>query len=170
VSTPINPPHLRPTTKNVSTAPFQFGLEQVRRVRAYAEELAKEQFAASLSERLRGLAMLHAATEQLEEARAAAVDTDAAGAAASGADLVARQAWLEHVAHSRQDAAAELAQREAEVEERRAELTTANQRREVLDRLKERRRAEHQLEEARREAAELDEMASVAHWRRREHA
>jgi flagellar FliJ protein len=69
------------------SAPFRFGLERVRDLRAHDEELAKEQFAATLSQRLRGEALLRAAEDRLRHARADAV-ADEVVPPLSGMDLV----------------------------------------------------------------------------------
>ena len=142
---------------------FAFSLERVREVRAHEEDRAREAFAASLSLRARGAALLADA-----QARAAAAREDAisAGAPRSGADLIATQAWLERTQRSQEHAALELDRREAELEARRVALTSAGQRRQILDKLKERKAEAHRLETARREASILDEVALVGHVRR----
>jgi flagellar protein FliJ len=147
----------------VSTARFRFGLERVREIRAHDEDKAKEAFAASLAQRMRGAALLAAAAAQLDDAQASRRD---AAPAASGQDLVSMQAYLDRVEQSRRDAERELAQREAMLADRRRALTEASRRRQALDRLKERRAAEHAAEAARREGVLLDEVALAAHVRR----
>lgn len=142
---------------------FAFSLERVREVRAHEEDLAREAFAASLTLRARGLAMLADAQERAAAAREQAV-TDSAPR--SGADLIAAQAWLERVQRSQEQAAADLTRQEEAVEARRADLTTAGQRRQALERLKERQREAHRRQSARREAGLLDEMALTGHLRR----
>ena len=149
----------------MSTARFRFGLERVREIRAHHEDLAKEAFAASLTQRMRGAALLAAASDQLDAAHAARRG-DGQGASASGSDLVSMQAYLDRVEQSRRDAERELAQSEAALAERRRQLTEASRRRQALDRLKERRAAEHAAEAARREGIVLDEIAIAAHVRR----
>jgi flagellar protein FliJ len=94
------------------SAPFRFGLERVRDLRAHDEELAKERFAASLSQRLRGEAILRAAEEQLHDARI--IGGPAPHAPLSGLDLVARQAWVERLERSKLDKLEER-QRQAHV-------------------------------------------------------
>lgn len=148
----------------MSTARFRFGLERVREIRAHDEDLAKEAFAASVQERLRGAALLAAASEQVDAAHAARRDGDSA--ATSGQHLVSMQAYLDRVEQSRRDAERELAQSEAALAERRRALTEASRRRQALERLKQRRAAEHAAEAARREGAFLDEIAIGAHVRR----
>jgi flagellar FliJ protein len=148
----------------VSTGPrFRFGLERVREIRAHDEDRAKEAFAASLAQRMRGAALLAAASEQLDEAhttrRHGAESTD-------GQTLVSMQAYLDRVEQSRRDAERELRDSEAAVADRRRALTEASRRRQALDRLKERRAAEYAAEEARREGVLLDEVALSAHVRR----
>ena len=146
------------------SAPFRFGLERVREIRVHDEDQAKERFAASLNARLRGEAVLRAAEQRLRDAQA--------GAAApgfgplTGASLVSRQAWVERLEQSRADAQLRMANYEAELQARRAELRQASQAREVLDQLKTRQREQHRLAADRVEAAELDEMALQMHARR----
>jgi flagellar FliJ protein len=147
----------------VTDPSFAFSLERVREVRAHEEDVAREAFAASLSLRARGAALLAAA-----EACAAAAREDAISDTSprSGADLLATQAWLERTQHSQEQAALELDRRETELESRRAALASAGQRRQVLERLKERKAEAHRLESARREAGILDEVALAGHLRR----
>jgi flagellar FliJ protein len=147
----------------VSTPPFVFSLERVREVRAHEEDKAREAFAASLSLRARGVALLADA-----QARAAAAREQALAKTTprSGATLLSEQAWLERVQRSQEQAALELERRNDELEQRRADLAAAGQRRQVLDRLKDRKRQDHALEAARRDAVALDEVALTGHIRR----
>jgi flagellar protein FliJ len=149
--------------------PFRFGLERVREIRAHDEEQAKEQFAASLSQRVRGEALLRAAEDQLRDAQQAAgpgIPTSLHGPV-TGTSLVARQAWVERLERTRDDAAISLQGLDLELERSRATLTDASRRREVLDQLKSRHREEHRRACAQRENAALDEMALNVHARRR---
>jgi flagellar protein FliJ len=146
------------------SAPFRFGLERVREIRVHDEDQAKERFAASLNARLRGEAILRAAEQRLRDAQAGAV-TPGFGPL-TGASLVSRQAWVERLEQSRADAELRMANYEAELQARRAELRQASQAREVLDQLKTRQREQHRLAADRVEAAELDEMALQMHARR----
>ena len=145
---------------------FTFRLERVRALRERSEDLAKEQLAASMSLRLRGEHVLRAAEDSVEGARGhrrgSATDF------ASGADLLAAQAYLEKTERLREAAALDLDRKEAEVEARRDALQRAARDRQVLERLKDRRRAEHAREAGRIEAAAVDEMALTAHRRGRE--
>jgi flagellar FliJ protein len=142
---------------------FAFSLERVREVRAHEEDVAREAFAASLSVRARGVAMLADARERATAAREEAV---ADASLRSGADLIAGQAWLERVQRSEEQAALELDRRDADLAQRRAALTTAGQRRQALERLKERQREAHRVKANRREASRLDEIALTGHMRR----
>jgi flagellar FliJ protein len=144
--------------------PFQFRLERVRALRERAESSAKEDLAESLSLRLKGEAMLHAALERLDSARAA--HRGAATGAASGAQLMAVQSYLERTERARHAAAEDLGRREADVQARRNKLIEAARERQALERLKERRRADHAAEAGRVETAALDEMAIALHRRR----
>jgi flagellar protein FliJ len=142
---------------------FAFSLERVREVRAHEEEVAREAFAASLSVRARGVALLADAQQRAAAAREQAVTETSPR---SGAELIATQAWLERVQRSEERAALELDRRDADLEARRAALTTAGQRRQALERLKDRQREAHRVKSARREAGVLDEMALAGHVRR----
>jgi flagellar protein FliJ len=147
----------------VSNPPFVFSLERVREVRAHEEELAREAFAASLSLRARGVALLADAQARAAAARERVI---AETAPRTGAALLSEQAWLERVQRSQEQAALELDRRNDELEQRRAALTAAGQRRQVLDRLKDRKRRAHELETVRRDAVALDEVALTSHVRR----
>ncbi|MEN3284028.1 MAG: flagellar protein FliJ [Solirubrobacteraceae bacterium] len=142
---------------------FAFSLERVREVRAHEEDVAREAFAASLSVRARGVALLADAQQRAADAREQAVTETAPR---SGADLIAAQAWLERVQRSQEHAALELDRHDADVESHRAALTTAGQRRQALERLKARQREAHRVKSARREAGILDEIALNGHIRR----
>jgi flagellar FliJ protein len=144
--------------------PFRFGLERVRDLRVHDEAQAKEAFAASLSQRLRGQAMLHAAEQLLQDARAAAPGDD--GAPLTGAALMSRQAWVDRLQRSRDDAATRLTGLDVHLQRSRETLTDASRAREVLDQLKARQRDAHRLRAERRQGAELDEMALRAYVRR----
>jgi flagellar FliJ protein len=147
----------------VTDPSFAFSLERVREVRAHEEDVAREAFAASLSLRARGAALLADAQARAAAAREGVIaDT----APRSGAELSATQAWLESTQRLQEQAALELDRREAELAARRADLTTAGQRRQVLEKLKERKAEAHRLETARREASILDEVALAGHVRR----
>ena len=147
--------------------PFKFRLERVRALRESVEDQAKEELAASLSVRMKGEAMLEAASESFAQAKA--TRRGATQIAASGDQLVAAQAYLERTEQARLAAELELGRREAEVDQRRIALQSAARERQVLERLKERRKADHIRELDRREGVLLDEMAIVGH-RRRERA
>lgn len=146
-------------------ARFQFGLERVRDLRAHTEEQAKEQFAASLSHRAHGEAMLRAAEHELEQARTryAPAQPDQA---LTGSDLLAHQAFVERLERSRLDAIVELQQRDQHLADARARLAQATQEREVLDQLEDRQRAAHRYEAERQERAEIDDIAIQNHVRR----
>ena len=145
------------------TRPFQFRLERVRALRERAEDQAREELASSLAIRMRGEAMLRAATESMGAAQNARRSVSTADL--SGAELLALQAYLERTERQRESAALELDRRDAEVDARRATLTERSQERQVLERLKDRRREDHRQETQKREGALLDEMALAAHRR-----
>ena len=142
---------------------FTFRLERVRALRERMEDQAREEFAASLSTRTRGEAMLRAACESLDLAREAR--RAAAARALSGTDLVATQAYLEHTERRREAAELDLDRQDAELDARREALVAASQERQVLERLKERRRVDHLAKAARAEGALLDEIGLAAHRR-----
>ena len=144
---------------------FTFKLERVRALREQREELAKEELAASLAMRLKGEAMLEAASQHVELARR--THRDAADDSATARELQAAQAYLERTERDRESASLALDRTDAEVEARRTLLQRAARDREVLERLKERKRAEHRREADRREGAVLDEMAIGIHRRKR---
>lgn len=144
--------------------PFRFGLERVREIRVHDEDQAKERFAAGLSARVRGEAVLRAAEARLRDAQSGVL-TPGLGPL-TGASLVARQAWVERMEHDRADAQLRMRSYETELQARRAELAKASQAREVLDKLKERQGEEHRVEAERVEAERLDEMALQMHARR----
>lgn len=146
------------------SAPFRFGLERVREIRAHDEDQAKERFAASLNARVRGEAVLRAAEQRLRDAQTDAISQTFGPL--TGATLVSRQAWVERLEHDRADAKLRMSAHEAELQRRRAELTSASQAREVLDQLKQRQREAHRLEAERVENGELDEMALQMHARK----
>jgi flagellar protein FliJ len=151
-------------TTFVGSPTFTFRLERVRALRERAEDQAKEDYASSLAYRVEGVALLRAAAEQRDQARAA---TRPGGESAmTGTDLLASQAWLERLELARQAAELELDRRDAEVEARHTALVRAARERHALERLAERRRAEFVVEANRREGAELDELAAAGHRRR----
>jgi flagellar protein FliJ len=147
----------------VTRRPFNFRLERVRALRESFEDQAKEDLAASLSVRLKGEAMLRAASESFTHAQA--TRRDSATLDLTGQDLLAAQAYIERTSRARQAAELELDRRDAEVDARRTALIAAARERQVLERLKERRRADHHRETERIEGALLDEMAIVSHRR-----
>jgi flagellar FliJ protein len=147
----------------VNRPSFTFKLERVRALREQKEGVAKEELAASLALRLKGEAMLTAASENVELARHQQRET--AAAAVSAQDLQAAQAYLERVERERESAAIAMYRTDAEVEARRDLLQTAAREREVLERLKTRKREEHKREADRLEGAALDEMALGIHRR-----
>ena len=143
---------------------FTFGLERVRELREHTEAQAKEDLAASLHQRMRGAAMLAAASDAL--AAAAQAGRPAAGARLSAEDLIAHERWVQSLKQQEETAALSLDRLDAEVDARRVALGEASREREVLERLKERQREAHSLDAARREGAELDELALNRHVRR----
>jgi len=147
----------------VTRRPFNFRLERVRALRERFEDQAREELAESLSVRLKGEAMLRAASDTYAQAQQKR--RHATGVELTGQDLVASQAYVERASRLRHAAELELDRREAEVDARRTALVAASRERQVLERLKERRLADHRRESERTEAGLLDEMAITAHRR-----
>jgi flagellar FliJ protein len=153
----------RAINRAVTRRPFNFRLERVRALRERFEDQAREELAASLSVRLKGEAMLHAASESYQDAQETRRQT--AAVEVSGQDLRASQAYIERTSRLRQAAELELDRRDAEVDARRSALLAAARDRQVLERLKERRLADHKRESDRVEAGQLDEIAIISHRR-----
>jgi flagellar protein FliJ len=146
----------------VSTAPsFRFRLERVRVLRQRKENLARHELARAISRRSGSQDRLRRVEEHLKQAlthqRAAAAGSGRT-AAVSAADLLARQAFVEHVEAQRTMGIRELERHEADVADRDSQLGRAAREREILERLKDRRRAEHDREAGRREGIALDEI------------
>jgi flagellar FliJ protein len=150
--------------RSVESPSFTFRLERVRSLRERAEEAAREELARELSHRVRGEALLRQATSAVSAARDTGRDT-VLKTGASGADLLAAQAWMERVERRRIDAVADLDQRDAEVARSRAALVEAARDREAIERLKRKRRADHDAEVLRRAQIVLDEVALTVHRR-----
>jgi flagellar FliJ protein len=136
----------------------------VREIRAHDEDQAKERFAASLNERMRGEAVLRAAEDRLRDAQAGPISQGFGPL--TGASLVSRQAWVDRLRNDRSDAQLRMNSYDNALQRRRAELTDASRAREVLDKLETRQREQHRQASARVENAELDEMGLRAHARR----
>jgi flagellar FliJ protein len=143
---------------------FEFRLERVRALRERLEDMSREELATSLGHRLRVEAQLQDALQELDVARQA--HFNAVGAGATGHDLMVAHAYLERVDRNRRQVAEDLAERDAEVRERREHLAERARERQTLERLKERRHAEHRLEVQRLDAVALDELAIQRHRRR----
>ncbi len=143
---------------------FTFRLERVRSLRERAEESAREELARELTLRVRGEAILREASYAVTAARDTGRDA-VMSSGASGADLLAAQAWLERAERRRLDAKADLSRRDAEVERSRAALAEAARQREVIEQLKRRRRADHDAEVLRLAQISLDEIALNVHRR-----
>ena len=143
------------------SAPFKFRLERVRALRERAEQRASEELATSVAHQRRGEQALQAAAERVAQAR----DGRRAVAHASGADLLAMQAYIERTQRAAQAAELDLGRREAEVDARRDALVHAAREHRALTRLEQRRREEHALQAARIEGAAMDELALTVHRR-----
>jgi flagellar FliJ protein len=153
-------------TRGVETPSFTFRLERVRDLRERAEEAAREELARELALRVRGEALLREATYAVDAAR----DTGSGifqRFGASGADMLAAQAYLERAERDRREAALDLDRQDAEVEARRRALTAAARERQAIGKLEQRQRAAHDREMARRAQIDLDEVALGVHRRGR---
>ncbi|HTN22844.1 MAG TPA: flagellar export protein FliJ [Solirubrobacteraceae bacterium] len=145
----------------MSSRPFTFRLERVRALRERAEQRASEELASSVAHQRRGEEALRAAAERVARAR----EGRRATAQASGADLLAMQAYIERTQRAEQAAALDLGRREAEVDARRDALVHAAREHRALTRLEQRRREEHNMQVARAEGAVMDELALGVHRR-----
>ena len=83
----------------------------------------------------------------------------------SAADLLARQAFVEHVEAQRTMGMRELERHNANVADRDTQLGRAAREHEILERLRDRQRAEYEREAGRRENERLDEIALERHRR-----
>ena len=147
----------------METPSFTFRLERVRSLRERAEERAREELAHELRLRLRGEAMLRAATSAA--AQAARSGRDGMTVPVTGLDLIAAQAYIERAERQRREAALDLDRQDAEVAARRVVLQTAARDRQVIDKLKDRQKADHERAWARRAQGALDEVALAVHRR-----
>jgi flagellar FliJ protein len=145
----------------MSVRPFKFRLERVRAVRERAEERASQELSTSVAHHQRGEEALRAAGDRVAQARA----DRRATAQASGADLLAMQAYIERTQRAEQAAALDLDRREAEVDARRDALVHAAREHRALTRLEQRRRQEHAMQAARVDSAIMDEVALSVHRR-----
>src|SRR5438093_7638956 len=82
-----------PIDRAVTRRPFNFRLERVRALRERFEDQAREELAESLSVRLKGEAMLRAASETYTRAQDTRRRTG--GVEVSGQDLLASHAYIE---------------------------------------------------------------------------
>jgi flagellar FliJ protein len=153
-----------PIIVDVETPSFTFKLERVRSIRERAEERAREAYARELELKLRGEAMVRTCMERVDQARQTRLQAATGGA--SGADLLAAQAWLERSQRDHAVASRELDRKEADVAVRHAALMTAARERQMIDKLAERQKADHEREWARRAQGALDEIALSVHRRR----
>ncbi len=155
----------------MSTAPsFRFRLERVRALRQRTEDLARQELARAVFQLAGSHDRLRAVEHNLEQARdhqrRAAGQPTAPGAhelagraAIDPAELLARQAFVEHVEAQRIMGIRELEHHQADVANHDVQLGIAAREHQMLERLKERRRVEYEREAGRRESAQLDEIA-----------
>jgi len=145
----------------MSAAPsFRFRLERIRALRQRKEGLARRELARALHHRADSESRLREVEEHLERAHAQQRTTAAGDAGtATAAELLARQAFVEHVEAQRTLGMRDLERHDADVADRGVQLGRAAREREILDRLEARQRAAHQRETLRREGDRLDEIA-----------
>ncbi len=147
----------------MSNAPsFRFRLERVRALRQRKELLAREELARAISQRTGSQDRLQRVEEHLERAYAhqrLAVGVGGNTTAVSAAELLARQAFVEHIEAQRTMGIRELERHEANVADCDDHLGCAAREHEILERLKDRQRVEHQREAERHETEQLDEIA-----------
>jgi flagellar export protein FliJ len=158
-----SPKESKPPSDNqaVNGPVFRFRLERVRAVRERTEQLARQELARAISLRSSTEADLRAAEAHLEQAHIEhRAHTDKANTLGAS-ELIGRQAFLERIEAQRGAQIQELRQREAQVSERDAKLTTAATEHEMLNRLRERHRDEYERELANRERTALDEIAAA---------
>jgi flagellar FliJ protein len=145
---------------------FRFKLEAVRRLREQAETSAKESYARELAlGRTRDAALAEA------ETRLAAARSDQSSAAArpaDGADLRARQAFVERRELERTIAALDSRAQADRIEAGREQLTDASRDREAVERLKERQQRAHAVASERTEHRQLEDIGLTVHLRRRQ--
>ncbi|MGO9490150.1 MAG: flagellar export protein FliJ [Solirubrobacteraceae bacterium] len=140
---------------------FRFRLERVRALRERGEKLAQEDLAQSISRLSSSQAELRSAEAEVEHALEDQRRVSAAAEPMGGAELRARQAFLERVEAERSRQLAALRRSEADVADSNAKLAVAAGEHEMLLRLRERRRGEHDREQARRESNANDEIAAA---------
>ena len=141
---------------------FRFRLERVRALRQRTELLAREELARAISMRSGSQDRLRRVEEHLERAfthQRLATGGGADASTVSAAELLARQAFVEHVEAQRTMGVRELERHDANVAHRDTQLGRAAREHEILERLRNRRRAEYEREASRRESERLDEIA-----------
>jgi flagellar FliJ protein len=146
----------------VGTAPsFRFRLERIRALRQRKEDLARVELAHAISERTGSQDRLRRVEEHLEQALTHQRLAAGGGhtTTVNAAELLARQAFVEHVEAQRTMGMRELERHEADVAARDTQLGLAAREHEILERLKDRRRAEYEREVGHRESEQLDEIA-----------
>jgi flagellar export protein FliJ len=144
----------------VSTAPsFRFRLERIRTLRERKEDLARQELARAVTQLTGSQERLRDVEDHLEQARTGQRLAATESPNVSAAELLARQAFVEHVEAQRSMGMRELERHEADVADRDAQLGLAAREHQMLERLKERHRVEHQREAGRRESSLLDEVA-----------
>ncbi|MGH2910740.1 MAG: flagellar export protein FliJ [Solirubrobacteraceae bacterium] len=146
---------------------FRFSLERVRALRERAEDAAREALAGAIQDHHRTQVATERAAQTVLDARD--VQLEGTGVPVGAAELLARQAYLEHSERTHRASLDALSGSEARVAQERHTLTEAARDRQALERLKDNRRADFEREQARLENLALDEIA-LNNYRRREAA
>jgi flagellar export protein FliJ len=151
----------------VSGPSFRFSLERVRALRERAEDTAREALAGAIQDHARTQVAMEQAAQAVLEARDAQLQVTSAPVV--GAELLARQAYLERSERDHRASLDAVGRSEIRVAQHRHTLTEAARNRQALERLKEHRRSDFEREQARLESIVLDEVA-LNNFRRRDAA
>ncbi|HET9124698.1 MAG TPA: flagellar export protein FliJ [Solirubrobacteraceae bacterium] len=146
---------------------FRFSLERVRALRERAEDTAREALAGAIQDHARTQVAMEQAAQAVLEARDAQLQVTSAPVV--GAELLARQAYLERSERDHRASLDAVSRSEIRVAQHRHTLTEAARNRQALERLKEHRRSDFEREQARLESIVLDEVA-LNNFRRRDAA
>jgi flagellar FliJ protein len=143
---------------------FRFKLEALRRLREQAETSAKEAYARELALGRTRDAALAEAEVRLDRARA---EAGAPAGPVEGADLRARQAFVERRELERAIAALDSQTQSERIEAGRRLLELAARNREAVERLKKRQHRAHALTSERAENRLLEDVGLAVHLRNR---
>jgi flagellar export protein FliJ len=142
--------------------PFSFRLESLRGLRQHAESQALEALAREIAAKDACQADLARADSALASARAA---TGEVQGPLSGADLAARQAYLERREQEQNAAKLVADAQDRRLADQRGAYEAAAVERAALDKLKDRRHAAHQRENRRADTLFLEEISLTRYGR-----